>query len=429
MRKPATVQRRAAITGIGLVTPLGVGRDSFWQAAVAGRSTVEGLEAFPCGSSVTGVESRLAASVPCGELGGELARRLPEPPLDRRLALADLALLLALEDAGLPNAEREQASVVLGNAVGAPIRVEELYRRMMGPSGLQAGPGERALLEHLSFHTPARCFAGRLGARGRVLTISTGCTAGLDAIGVASDLIRTGAEDVVVTGSAEAPLTPVVFAAFERIGALSRRNEEPERASRPFDRERDGFVLGEGAAVLVLEELGSAVRRGARVYATVSGYASVSNAHHMTNLPADGESLAECIRRVLQVATLSADEIDHVNAHGSSTPQNDLCETNALKSALGARAFEVPVSSLKSMIGHALGASNAIEVAACALSMNACWVLPTINLEEAGEGCDLDYVPQAGRHATLRNVLKLSSGFSGIHSALVLTSPEEMVPI
>lgn len=416
----AAADRRVVITGVGPVTPLGIGREAFWRAAVAGRSATTAVESLPGGIPASAFESRIAAAVADAELEVQGERR----HRDRRLTLAHLALRLALQDAALGPSHCRQASVVLGNAVGAPILVEEHFRRMDEASRLRPERGEPELLDHLSFHTPARSFARALGCRGRVLTVSTGCTAGLDAIGLAADLIGTGSDDLVITGSAEAPLAPVVFAAFDRIGALSRRNHDPQRASRPFDRERDGFVLAEGAAVLVLEERRHALARGARIYGEVSGYASVSNAHHMTNLPADGVALAECIRRGLEEAGASAEEVDYVNAHGSSTPQNDLCETNALKAALGPRARRVPVSSLKSMIGHALGASNAIEVAACALSLVERRILPTANLDAPGEGCDLDYVPGVSRRAELGRVLKLSSGFSGIHSVLVLTASE-----
>lgn len=414
--------RRVVVTGLGPVTPVGVGVEGFWRRVARGESATRGVRELPGGFPVGSLGSRIEARV----AEEDLAPWEPVPHRDRRRLLGELALELALRDAGLgaPGGPGgiggAGTAVVLGNAVGAPLLVEECFRRMDEGGGLAAQRGERELLDHLSFHTPARVFAERLGGAGRVLTVSTGCTAGLDAVGMAFDLIRSGAAEVAVTGSAEAPLTPVVFAAFDRIGALSRRNHDPQGASRPFDRERDGFVLAEGAAVLVLEERRRALERGARIYAEVRGFVSTSNAYHMTDLPADGAALAGCIRRALADAGVAAEEIDHVNAHGSSTPQNDLCETNAVKTALGGHAAAVTVNSLKAMIGHALGASNAIEIAACALSLRHGWVFPTVNLEEPGEGCDLDYVPGRGRPRAVRHILKLSSGFSGIHSALVL---------
>jgi 3-oxoacyl-(acyl-carrier-protein) synthase len=405
---------RAVLTGLGPVTPIGIGQAELLAGLRRGRSATSSLNELPGGFPVEQLDSRITARVD----DARLAAHAPLAHPDRRIVFADLALRLALADAGLGEVGGARSALVLGNAVGAPTLVEAIFRRLRN-GGLDPAAPPPPLLDHLSFHTPATVL-GRRCRGARLLTVSTGCTAGIDAVGLAAELIWSGGADLVIAGSAEAPLTPVVFAAFDRIGALSRRNHEPERASRPFDRQRDGFVLAEGAALLVLEERRHALARGARIYAEVTGFASLSNAYHMTNLPADGAALAECIRRALHDAALAPEEVDHVNAHGSSTPQNDLCETNAVKSALGARAGAVTVNSLKAMIGHALGASNAVEVAACALSLSAGFVFPTANLEEPGEGCDLDYVAGAARETPIQNVVKLSSGFSGIHSALVL---------
>lgn len=406
--------RRVVITGVGPVTPLGVGAEELWRSLVAARSATRRIESLPGGFPVDSLLSRVTAQVP----DEDLARRSRLAFGERRILLTDVALDLAVADAGLGAADLGSAAVVMGNAVGAAIEVERAYRRRGAPA--HRSGVDSSLLEHLAFHGPARHVAERTGTQGRLLTVSTGCTAGIDAIGMAFELVRAGAADRAIAGSAEAPLTPVVFAAFDRIGALSRRNHDPGGASRPFDRERDGFVLAEGAALLVLEERAGALARGARIHAEIRGFCSLGNGYHMTNLPADGAALAACIRGALSDGGLAADAVDHVNAHGSSTPQNDLCETNAVKAALGARSRRVTVNSLKGMIGHALGASNAIEIVASALSIAAGWIFPTVNLREPGEGCDLDYVIGHGRRAASGHVLKLSSGFSGIHSALLL---------
>jgi 3-oxoacyl-(acyl-carrier-protein) synthase len=258
---------------------------------------------------------------------------------------------------------------------------------------------------------------------GPVLTVSTGCTAGIDAIGMAFDLVRSESARIVLAGGSDAPLSPVVFAAFDAIGALSTRNADPAAASRPFDADRDGFVLAEGAAFLVLEERQHALRRNARIYAEILGFHSLNNVYHMTDLPSEGTALAHCMQKALNEAQLDSSEIDYVNAHGSSTQQNDLCETNAIKLCLGSQANRVAVNSLKGMVGHALGASNAIELAACSLSLHEQYLFPTINLGRPGPGCDLDYVANNGRKGSIRAALKLSNGFSGIHSALVLGAP------
>lgn len=415
-------ERRIVITGVGPVTPAGCGREEFWRNIRVGLSATRRIDELPTGFPVSTLRSQIAAWVidPLSEVEDNVLRR------DRRLWLGDLALRLAVDDSGLDDRDLSGAAVVVGNAVGAARDVEGTFCAMENGGVDPARVRPHDLLKQLSFHSFAHGIASRYRCRGPVLTISTGCTAGLDAVGTAYDLLRAGCSDVAITGSSEAPLAPVVFAAFDLIGALSRRNDDPERASRPFDRDRDGFVLAEGAAVLVLEERERALARGAHIYAELSGFASVSNRYHMTNLPSDGRLLGESIERALADAGAQAQDIDHVNAHGSSTPQNDLCETNAIKSALGRRSGEVSVNSLKSMIGHSLGASNAIEVAACALMLDRQHVFPTINLDHPDDGCDLDYVANHGRAARIRHLLKLSSGFSGIHSAMVMSAAEAL---
>ncbi|WP_163865749.1 beta-ketoacyl-[acyl-carrier-protein] synthase family protein [Myxococcus eversor] len=407
-------RRRVVITGVGPVSPVGVGRQRFWEALLAGRSGTRALTSLPGGFPLETLRSRMAGVIP-DTLLPEDERRTT----DRRGLLAELALDLALRDADLRNLEGARSAVVVGNAVGAPMETEAAYVfRTRGEE--RHGPG--GFLRQLSFHTVADELAARCGADGLVLTVSTGCTAALDAICTAFDLVRSGVAEIAVTGSAEAPLTPMVFASFDVIGATSRRNDIPTAASRPFDSQRDGFVLAEGAAMLVLEDLERARARGARILAELVGAASTSNAFHMTNLAPDGLSLARCIHQALDDARLAPEAVDHVNAHGSSTPQNDLCETNAVKAVLGPRARRITVNSLKSMLGHALGASNALEVAASALSLHHQRHFPTINLVEPGPGCDLDYVPQVERVASCGHLLKLSNGFSGIHSALLMAA-------
>ncbi|MFY9826679.1 MAG: beta-ketoacyl-[acyl-carrier-protein] synthase family protein [Thermoanaerobaculia bacterium] len=414
-------EKRVVITGLGPVTPAGLGRHEFWRRVRSGASATRSLEELPGGFPVDTLRSRVVARVT-----EPVAGPPPVSPGDRRRLLGELALRFALDDAGLEAGELRQAAMVLGNAVGAPLAVETLFRGLEATGWAPDGPDVAAaeLLRQMSFHSLAHELATAHGCRGEVLTLSTGCTAGIDAVGTAFEMVRDGQTRLAIAGAAEAPLTPIVYAAFDLIGALSRRNDDPEHASRPFDAERDGFVLAEGAAFLVLEERERARARGAHVYAEIGGYASVSNSYHMTNLPADGSDLAHCVTAALADAGLAPDAIDFVNAHGSSTPQNDLCEINALKQALGRRAGSIAVNSLKGMIGHALGAANAIEIAACALALDEQFLFPTINLDRPGAGCDLDYVANVGRPADLTHLAKLSSGFSGIHSVLVMTAAE-----
>jgi 3-oxoacyl-(acyl-carrier-protein) synthase len=404
------VRIRVVVTGVGPVTPIGIGREAFWTAACRGDSGTEALATLPLGVAVETFRSRVAAPVHWNPALADGATR--------QQGLAGLALRLALADAGVPSLAQACAAVVVGTAVAGTREMEADYLSLRkGPP-----PAGDSLMSRLSFHAMAEAVATACSCDGPVLTVATGCTSGLDAIGVAFDLIRSGEVEMAVAGAVEAPLTPVVFAAFDVIGALTRQNHRPSRASRPFDAERDGFVLGEGGALLVLESLERARARRAHVYAEIEGSASLGNGYHMTDLPPEGEALAECMEEAMADAALSPGDIDQIDAHGSSTPQNDVCETSAIKAALGAQGRRVAVTALKGMVGHALGASNAIEVAACALMLDRQYLLPTINLDTAGPGCDLDYVANTGRPARLRHTLKLSNGFSGIHSVLALAA-------
>src|SRR6185436_703201 len=290
--------KRVVITGLGPVTPAGLGRREFWNHVQTGTSATRSLEELPGGFSVESLRSRVVARVPDPVLDPPAIF-----PADRRRLLGELALRLALEDAHLEAEELRQAAVVLGNAVGAPLAVEALFRGLEA-TGWKHDGSAAELLRQMSFHSLAHELATAHGCQGELITISTGCTAGIDAVGTAFEMVRGGQTGLAVTGAAEAPLTPIVYAAFDLIGALSCRNFDPEHASRPFDAERDGFVLAEGAAFLVLEERRRALARGAHIYAEISGYVSASNSYHMTNLPADGRDLAECVTAALVDAGL-----------------------------------------------------------------------------------------------------------------------------
>jgi act minimal PKS ketosynthase (KS/KS alpha) len=259
------------------------------------------------------------------------------------------------------------------------------------------------------------------GAEGPAAVVSTGCTSGLDAVGYARDLIAEGSADVMLAGATDTPISPMAVACFDALKATSPRNDDPAHASRPFDRNRDGFVLAEGAAMFVLEDLAHAQARGAHVYAVIAGYANRCNGYHMTGLKPDGREMADAIRAALDQARRAPDSVDYVNAHGSGTRQNDLHETAAFKRALGAHAYRTPVSSIKSMVGHSLGAIGSIEIAACALAMEYAVVPPTANLHDPDPECDLDYVPNEARELRLGTVLSVGSGFGGFQSAMILT--------
>lgn len=265
-----------------------------------------------------------------------------------------------------------------------------------------------------------------MDARGPVSLISTGCTSGLDAVGQAAEVIREGSADVMIAGATDAPISPITLACFDAIKATTPRNDDPAHASRPFDRGRNGFVLAEGSAVFVLEELGRARARGAHVYGEIAGFAGRCNAYHMTGLRPDGREMAEAIRAALTEARVRVDDVDYINAHGSGTKQNDRHETAAFKLSLGAHAYATPVSSIKSMIGHSLGAIGSIEIAASLLAMEHGVIPPTANLDEPDPECDLDYVPHTARERRTDTVLTVGSGFGGFQSAMVLARPDRV---
>ena len=270
------------------------------------------------------------------------------------------------------------------------------------------------------FNTPSSELSAKYGLKGICNTISTGCTAGTDAVGFSLEAIQDGEADVMVTGASEAPITPITFGAFDVVNVLSVHNDEPEKASRPFDSKRNGFVISEGCGVLILEELNHALNRGARIYCEVIGFGTTCNAYHMTDLPAEGEAMSDSIKLALEDAGVTPKDLDYINAHGSSTKQNDVFETNAYKDSLGEYAYKIPISSLKSMIGHPLAAANAVELAVCSLIFERDILPPTINQEFPDPECDLDYIPNILRKKHINCMIKTSSGFSGVHSSLVL---------
>lgn len=417
------MSRRVVITGIGVVAPGGVGTKEYWSLLTSGKTATRPISLF----DATGYRSRIAAEVDFDPLAhgftAEEARRL-----DRAAQFALVGADEALRDSGLGAAELdpERTGVTLGSAVGCTMGLDEQYNAVsLGGSTWQVDHTLAAphLFDYFVPSSMAAEVAWRVGAQGPVSMVSTGCTSGLDSIGHAVELIREGSADVMVTGATEAPISPISVACFDAIKATSPRNDDPETASRPFDATRNGFVLGEGSALLVLEEWESARRRGAHVYAEIAGFAGRCNAYHMTGLRSDGAEMAAAIDSALDEARLDATAVDYVNAHGSGTKQNDRHETAAFKRSLGQHAHRVPVSSIKSMIGHSLGAIGSLEVAACALAIEHNTVPPTANLHTPDPTCDLDYTPLVAREQRTDTVLTVGSGFGGFQSAMVLTRP------
>ncbi|AUS77410.1 beta-ketoacyl-[acyl-carrier-protein] synthase family protein [Actinoalloteichus sp. AHMU CJ021] len=421
------MSRRAVITGVGVVAPGGGDRESFWSLLVAGRSATRRISLF----DPSGFRSQVGAEVDFdGRASGLTSQEVRR--LDRAAQFALVATREALADSGVfdgpppGSVDPARVGVSIGSAVGNTTRLEEEYM-VLSDDGrrwlVDHTYGVPHLYEYMVPSTFAAEVAREVTAEGPCTLVSTGCTSGLDAVGHGAQLIAEGSADVVLAGATDAPLSPITAACFDAIKATTARNDDPEHASRPFDRDRAGFVLGEGAAVLVLEEAGAARARGAHVYADLVGFASRSNAYHMTGLRKDGREMAEAIRVALDQARLDPTDVDYVNAHGSGTKQNDRHETAAFKRSLGEHAYRVPVSSIKSMVGHSLGAIGAIEVAACALALDRQVVPPTANLRGRDPECDLDYVPLVAREHRMDAVLSVGSGFGGFQSAMLLARP------
>ncbi len=407
-------RRRVAITGIGCVTPLGTGVEGLWNGLRAERSVVTATSHFD--PSI--FRSQCAAQVNDFDAEHYLdAKRVKR--LDRFGQFSVVSARLALEDAGLDLAreDRERVGAMMGTALGGVA-----YAESQAAAFLRGGLRDvDATLALCVFGGSSSCnIAIEFGVSGPNSTNAMSCASGTIAIGEAFRQVRDGYADIMIAGGSEAPLATLCFGAFALIRAMSTRNDAPERASRPFDKDRDGFVMGEGAAVLILEEWSRAVARGARIYGELAGFGTTNDAHHMTAPLPGGAQAARCMRQALADATVMPTDVDYINAHGSSTPLNDPTETVAIRTVFGAHADRVPVSSTKGYYGHALGASGAFEAAIAALTLQRGWIPPTLNLDAPDAACDLDYVPHHGRDLQPDVVLSNSFGFGGINASLVL---------
>ncbi|PXX59768.1 act minimal PKS ketosynthase (KS/KS alpha) [Nocardia tenerifensis] len=414
------MKRRVVMTGIGVVAPGGTGAKPFWDLLSSGRTATRRITSFDAGRFRSQVAAECDFDPAAEGLTPQQIRRM-----DRAAQLAVVSTRECLADSGVDLAALDpgRTGVVVGSAVGCTMGLEQEYV-VVSNGGQHWNVDEAYAVGHLYNHfipsSLATEVAWEVGAEGPVSTVSTGCTSGLDSVGHAVELIAEGSADVVVGGATDAPISPITLACFDAIKATTPRNDDPEHASRPFDGTRNGFVLGEGSAMFVFEEYEHARRRGARIYAEVAGYATRCNAYHMTGLRPDGVEMAEAIRAAMGQAEVNAEDVDYVNAHGSGTVQNDRHETAAFKRSLGEHAYRVPVSSIKSMIGHSLGAIGSLEIAACALAIRDDLVPPTANLHEPDPACDLDYVPLTARETPVDTVLTVGSGFGGFQSAMIL---------
>jgi minimal PKS ketosynthase (KS/KS alpha) len=419
--------RRTAVTGIGAVAPGGTTRDAFWEQITAGRTATRRITFF----DASGFRSQIAAEadfdpVAAGLEAQEIAR------MDRYVQFAAAAAIEAIEDStlDLDTVDHDRLAVSLGTAVGGTMYLEDDYVAVSNRGAKWEVDPEYArpfLYSALIPSSLASEIALKFGANGPAVVISTGCTSGIDAIGYGHQMIQDGEADIVISGAAESPISPISMACFDPIKATSHNNDDPEHASRPFDLDRDGFVMGEGGAVLILEELESAMARGAHIYCEVLGFASRGNAFHMTGLKADALDMIEAISDAMRQGNLQPEDIDYINAHGSGTKQNDIHETSAYKASLGDTAYQIPISSIKSMIGHSLGAIGALEMSACALAIEHGVVPPTANWENRDPACDLDYTPKVARKKHIDVALSTASGFGGFQSAMIFGRPHELI--
>ena len=409
--------RRVVITGIGVICAAGEDKETFYENLIAGKPFIEKVENFDVSLFMSKIASQDLDFDP-EKFGIKDHFRM-----DRYVQFGIAAAKQAVEDANLDKdvLASYKTGVILANAICGTRFMEEEFLLVTnwGKDPITPAKGRPYLYDASMFNTPSAEISARYHTQGINCTLSTGCTAGTDSLGFAFELIKEGRQDVIIAGASEAPVTPITFGAFDVVNVLAKNNDEPHKASRPFDNKRDGFVISEAAGVLILEELEHAKKRDAHIYAEILGYGTTCNAFHMTDLPEDGEAMERSIKIAIKEAGIEKEEIGYINAHGSSTRQNDVFETNAYKGVFGDYAYKIPISSIKSMIGHPLAAANAVESVLCCMIFEKGYLPPTINQEEPDPKCDLDYIPNKKRQLMPEYILKTSSGFSGIHSAMV----------
>jgi minimal PKS ketosynthase (KS/KS alpha) len=417
--------RRTVVTGIGVVAPGGSTREAFWERITSGVPAIRRISLFDPAPFRSQIAGEVDFDPHAAGLTHQEIRRN-----DRFAQFALAAAAEALDDSGLDlgAVDTERVAVALGSAVGATTRLEDEYV-VASNAGATWDVDESHVMPYLYQalvpSSAAAELSTRYGLNGQSAVVSTGCTSGIDAIGYGHQLIQDGEADIVLAGASDSPISPITVACFDAIRATTPDNDNPEGASRPFDEDRKGFVLGEGSAVLVLEELDRALARGAHIYCEVSGYGSRANGYHMTGLRPDGAELAEAIDQAMAEAGLLPENLGYISAHGSGTRQNDRHETAAYKRSLGEAARTIPISSIKSMIGHSLGAIGSLEMAACALVIDRGVIPPTANLTTPDPECDLDYTPRTARRKHVDHVLSVGSGFGGFQSAMTFSRVKE----
>jgi len=412
-RRGDTVHRRVVVTGIGVVTPLGNTVTDFWDRLVSGQSGVSRITQFDTGDLRSKIAGQVKDFVPEDFIDPKEARRM-----DRFVHFAIAASKTAIADAGLQisGSVAGRTGVLIGSGIGGIRSLEEQAEMLIKKGARRVSP---FFVPMMIPDMASGQVSIMLGARGHNTATVSACASGTNSVGDAFEIIRRGDADIMITGGSEAAVTRLAMAGFCSAKSLSTRNDQPEAASRPFDADRDGFVMGEGAGVLVLEELEHARKRSAHIYGEVAGYGATGDAYHIVQPDPGGAGATEAIRMAMKQACISAGEVDYINAHGTSTPFNDSCETRAVKNAMGGAAYSIPISSTKSMTGHLLGAAGAIESIVCLLAINKGVIPPTINYETPDPECDLDYVPNVAREGRIDVAINNSFGFGGHNAVLV----------
>ena len=410
--------RRVVVTGVGLVSPLGIGTRETWEGLVAGRSGAGPITRFDAADFTSRIACEIEGFDPL-----DYADRRDARKMDTFIQYGLAASLFAVEDAGLgiPVGDPDRTGVIISSGIGGFETIEREHRKLLEKGPRRISP---FFVPAMVVNLAAGWVSIRLGAKGPNSAMATACSAGAHAVGEAFRLVRYGHADVMVAGGAEATITPMCIGGFASMKALSTRNDDPQHASRPFDRDRDGFVVGEGAGILIMEERERALARGATPYAEVVGYGMSGDAFHITAPPEDGNGAVRVMRAALGEAEVSPEDVDAVNAHGTSTPLNDRIETAAIRQVFGAHADRLAVSSTKSMTGHLLGGAGGLEAGISCLTLRHQILPPTINYETPDPACDLDIVPNTARPATVRSVLSNSFGFGGTNVSLLFRHPD-----
>lgn len=407
------MKKRIVITGVGVITPIGTGNTEFLNSLKEGKSGISTIEHFDISNFSTKISGYIKNFNPEDFIDKKKARRMA-----RFTQLGITAAKLAMEDSGLDLSKEDlsRIGVITGTGMGGLDIMEEEEKTLLEKGPRRVSPFLIPMI--ISNILPGE-IAIEYGLTGPNYSVTSACSSANHAIGNALSILRSGDADIVVTGGAEGVITPLGLAGFCNMKAVSQRNDEPQKASRPFDKDRDGFVMGEGAGIIILETLEHALARGAKIYAEIAGYGASDDAYHMTAPDPDGKGAILAMEKAISDAGVSKDEIDYINAHGTSTGLNDKTETFAIKEVFGERAYKIPISSTKSMTGHLLGAAAAVELAAIVLTMNAGFIHPTINYETPDPECDLDYVPNTARTQQINCAISNSLGFGG-HNSTVL---------